>query len=184
MFVLSLRLPKFRKDEDSKSKNIKPKTRMQKIITTLFIVLIVLVLLMFCLKITGNAGVKSTAVTASERHYSLKAPDDAARVSFLNKFGWKVSSKPTEITTVKIPEEFNKVYENYNKIQQQQGLDLSKYKGIEITRYTYKVLNYPGEPDTVNANLLVYKGCVIGGDISSVRLDGFIQGFEKTSKPE
>lgn len=109
--------------------------------------------------------------------YSLCAKDNDARIEFLSQFGWTVSSEPTEITTVTIPSEFNSTYEKYNDIQREHGLDLSKFQEKTCTRYTYQVLNYKDATQGVRANLLVLNDKVIGGDISSVTLNGFIHGF-------
>ena len=46
-------------------------------------------------------------------------------------------------------------------------------------RYTYKITNYGEGEDTVYANILVYRDKVIGGDICSANVDGFIHGFVK-----
>lgn len=49
--------------------------------------------------------------------------------------------------------------------------------GKTVKRYTYIIHNYPDETDQVRANLLVYDGKVIGGDICTLALDGFMHGF-------
>ena len=81
-----------------------------------------------------------------------------------------------------IPEEFDDVYLRYNELQKKQGLDLSKYRSKRVKRWTYIIKNYPGYSETddcVRINLLVFDGCVIGGDVSSVELDGFMHTFAK-----
>ena len=99
------------------------------------------------------------------------------RISFLETFGWEVEGEEDEIVEVKIPQEFDDVFEKYNEIQKQQGCDLSKYAGKRCKRYTYVIENYPGQAEGVRANILVYKNKVIGGDVCSVELDGFMHGF-------
>ena len=105
------------------------------------------------------------------------AKTNEQRVEFLQSFGWEVSEEAEEIQEVLIPKEFDDVYENYNDIQKVQGCDLSKYAGKRCKRYTYMVSNFPGQSDNVRANILVYKGKVIGGDVCSTELNGFMQGF-------
>ena len=100
------------------------------------------------------------------------------RIGFLRQFGWEVSPEETESEQVTIPAEFDKVFAGYNEIQKRQGLDLSKYKGKTMMRYTYDVTNYPDYEGKVQANILVYRGKVIGGDICSADINGFIHGFE------
>ncbi len=99
------------------------------------------------------------------------------QVEFLESLGWQVEEEPNQILEVLIPKEFDQVYENYNQVQKAQGCDLSKYGGKKCKRYTYVVKNYPDHPENVRANLLVYKNKLIGGDICSLELDGFLHGL-------
>ena len=107
----------------------------------------------------------------------IKTNDD--RRAFLSALGYDVSENPTQSVNVKIPAEFDKIYAGYNEIQKRQGLDLSDYKKKKVMRYTYEVTNYEGEEGVVYANILVYRKRVIGGDICSADVKGFIHGFEK-----
>ena len=121
-----------------------------------------------------------TAVTASGetvRFDKIKTAED--RIAFLAQFGWEVESAPLEEVKIKIPAEFDKVMNAYNDLQRSQGLDLSKYRGKEVTRYTFRVTNYPNYTGTVMANVILYKNRVIGGDLCSSDVTGFIHGFEK-----
>ena len=101
--------------------------------------------------------------------------------SFISSYGWKVIDEPDEVREVMIPAEFDDVYTSYNSIQTAQGFDLSGLKGQRVKRWTYTVTNYPGyeAEDCIKINILVYNSCVVGGDVCSVRLDGFMHGFEK-----
>jgi hypothetical protein len=71
------------------------------------------------------------------------------------------------------------VFAAYNELQRTQGLDLTPYAGKTVERYTYTVTNYNGFDGTVLANLLVYRGRVIGGDVCSADTNGFLHGFSK-----
>ena len=108
-----------------------------------------------------------------------KIKDNSARIEFLSQFGWETGEKEIEAIEISIPKEFDSVMSEYNEIQKRQGLDLSKYKGKTATRYTYEVKNYDGYDGTVYANLIVYKNKVIGGDVCTSDVSGFIRGFEK-----
>ena len=110
--------------------------------------------------------------------YSLSAKDNKQRLEIFGQFGWRTSSEPIECKEVTIPEEFNEVYENYNEIQISQGLNLEDYKGVTCERYTYDVMNYPGDENVV-VNILVHDGIVIGGDVCSRDAYGFMKGFFK-----
>ena len=107
----------------------------------------------------------------------VKTPEAAA--NFLAQFGWEVESVPIEETVVTIPGEFDKIFAAYNELQKSQGLNLTKYRGKDVTRYTFAVKNYEGYEGTVWANVLVHRGRVIGGDICSADVSGFVHGFEK-----
>ena len=111
------------------------------------------------------------------RFDKVKTADD--RVNFLSQFGYTVESEPVESVEVTIPKEFDKVFAAYNELQKGEGLDLGRYKGKTVMRYTYKVTNYPGYTDPVYANLLVYKNKVVGGDICSADPSGFAHGLSK-----
>ena len=123
------------------------------------------------------ASTKAVAVSVEKYTYDkVKTADDAA--DFLAQFGWEVDGDPLEEVRVNIPSEFDKVMNAYNELQRSQGLDLSKYRGRDVTRYTFRVNNYPDYSGTVMANVIVYKGRVIGGDLCSSDVTGFICGFE------
>ena len=111
------------------------------------------------------------------KYDGIKNNDD--RVEFLAQFGWSVENEPVESAEVTIPATFDKIFSQYNEIQKRQGLDLSKYKKKNVMRYTYKITNYEGFDGTVYANILVYRNKVIGGDICSADIKGFLHGFEK-----
>jgi hypothetical protein len=107
------------------------------------------------------------------------AKTNEGRIEFLRKFGWEVEATPKSETDVTIPTEFDAVFVGYNDLQKLQGLDLSRYKRKSVTRYTYVITNYPEYDGTVYANLLIYRGRIIGGDICAEASDGFIHGFSK-----
>lgn len=101
-----------------------------------------------------------------------------ARVDFLLQCGWQVDAASEQLQEIHIPETFTGVYESYNDLQKQQGYDLEPYQGRDCTMYTYAVTNYPDKSQTVLANLYVYKNRVIGGDVHSTNLDGFMIGLK------
>lgn len=122
--------------------------------------------------------VNSSEVYAKDEsinYEKIKTNED--RVNFLSQFGWQVNAEPEEVADVVIPAEFDKVFAGYNEIQKGQALDLSKYKKKSMSRYTYVVTNYPEYEGKVYANILVYRNKVVGGDICSANIDGFIHGF-------
>ncbi len=133
---------------------------------------------------SDNGKVRATKATieANEnvRYDKIKTEDDAA--AFLEQFGWEVKTPASETAEIKLPAEFDKIMLTYNELQKSQGLDLHKYKGREVTRYTFEVTNYPDYDGTVLANVIVYKKRVIGGDVCSADVNGFITGFRAPQK--
>ena len=120
------------------------------------------------------------AEAASYQYSPVKTNED--RIAFLRQFGWTADETPVEEKTVTIPGEFDKVFVGYNELQKQQGLDLSRYKRKEVTRYTYRITNFPDYEGEVIANLLIYRGKVIGGDLCSTDASGFVSGFDGKTK--
>ena len=78
-----------------------------------------------------------------------------------------------------IPQEFDETYEQYNQLQKEQGFDLERFKGQRVKVYTYQILNYPDHPDNILAHLLICDWKVVGGDVCSTQLDGFMQGLDQ-----
>lgn len=111
--------------------------------------------------------------------YIVFAESDGEIVSFLNSCGYEVSDRPIEQSEVRIPEPLDLVFEGYNEIQKKAGFDLKPYEGRSGMRYTYEVKNYPGGIDGVRANVIVIGGEIVGGDICTVRLDGFMHELRK-----
>lgn len=112
--------------------------------------------------------------------YTAETADD--RLKFISDFGWIVDEDPIEVRQIAIPQEFDDVYSNYNQIQLSQGYDLTGFAGRSAKRWTYVIRNYPNvsqDEDYVRINLLICDGKIIGGDVCSIKLDGFMHGFEK-----
>ena len=103
------------------------------------------------------------------------------QIALLKSFGYEVSDEVVQVEEVIIPSEFDADYEEYNKMQNLAGFNLEKYKGKTAKKYTYKVTNYEGlkEDQSVVANILVFSGKAIGGDISEESAGGFCHGFIK-----
>ena len=68
-----------------------------------------------------------------------------------------------------------------DRLQADQGFDLTAYCGKRVKRYAYEITNYPTGEQGVQAGLLIYKNTVIGGDVLSPSLDGFLHGLAMPS---
>ena len=116
----------------------------------------------------NTAGAKASSAVKTEK----------ARVAFLADCGWSVETPALKEETVLIPKQFNAVFETYNDLQKQQGFDLSRYAGKEVKLYTYKVVG-SNLGENVIATLYVSGGNVVGGDVHSTALDGFMCGLKE-----
>ena len=114
------------------------------------------------------AGTKAGSAVQTEK----------ARVAFLADCGWSVETPALKEETVLIPKQFNAVFETYNELQKQQGFDLTRYAGKEVKLYTYKVVD-SNLGENVIATLYVSGGNVVGGDVHSTALDGFMCGLKE-----
>lgn len=116
-----------------------------------------------------GAVIQSVANVKNEKH----------RVAWLSQQGWEVESPALSEDNVVIPRTFSTVFETYNELQKEQGFDLSQYCGTEVKMYTYRVVNSEFSDDEVVAQLYVSNGEIIGGDVHSTALDGFITGIKR-----
>ena len=105
------------------------------------------------------------AVTASAEVKNIRTNDD--RLAYLGGLGWQVSAQPIATEELLIPKEFDDSYAGYLKLQEDQGFDLTQYRGKRVKRYTYQLTNYPTQDEPVQIALLIYKNRVVGGQIQS-----------------
>jgi hypothetical protein len=151
------------------------------------VVVISIGLLITLISIIPNGQEPVFAAAASNKsevkinYKNIKTNDD--RISFLKQFGWEVNAEPVETVDIVIPKDFDAVYKKYNEVQKAQLLNLEKFKNKAVKRYTYEIIGYPEYSGIVYANVLVHKDKVIGGDVCSAELNGFMHGFDKNNKP-
>ena len=124
-----------------------------------------------------NDKYEPVGVEVLYNYEKIKSNED--RINFIKQFGWDVEPQVLKEQEVLIPKEFDKIFAEYNEIQRRQGLDLSSFKKKSVMRYTYVVTNYPDYDGEVYINILVYRNNVIGGDVCSADVNGFVHGFEK-----
>lgn len=122
-------------------------------------------------------GKPAVVETFLRRSSEVKCGGSEDGAQWLLDQGWETDGAASQMEVL-IPGKFDQIYESYNDIQKGQGFDISRYRGETVTKYTYLVKNYPGEPDGVAANLLVYQGRIIGADLCSLQLGGFLKGVK------
>lgn len=125
----------------------------------------------------------SWTVFADQSPSSSGIKNNEARIEYLHAYGWEVSPDPIATQEFIIPAKpEDESLAEYLALQAQQGFDLSKYAGKRVKRYTYEVTNYPSGESGIQANLLIYRGTVVGGEILSPQLDGFLHGLTRPSE--
>lgn len=110
---------------------------------------------------------------------SINSSAEAA--AYLEALGWQLETEPLETREIIIPRQFTDVYAHYIELQRRQGFALEDYGGASATRYTFRILNYPGGEDGIVADLVVCSGKVIAGDVQSTAIDGFMEGLRDSA---
>ncbi len=146
---------------------------------------------LFCVMLLVLAMGAITFYKCNKKELSAKSNEELAvnngvsdikeLLQFISNFGWETLQEPDEVREVIIPAEFDDVYKKYNEIQISQGYDLTEYSGQRVKRWTFSIKNYPGYENSefIKINILVCDNCVIGGDVCSVELNGFMHGFAR-----
>jgi len=130
---------------------------------------LVLLILAAVLLLSRDAG----EVDAEE----LLLSTNAERVEYLRSYGWEVDPEALETLQLLLPDVLPESYRDYNDLQKQQGFNLEDCLGKQITRYTYRVVNYPNRPDGVQANLYICENRPVAGDVIASGADGFQSGL-------
>jgi hypothetical protein len=118
---------------------------------------------------------RQAAASAQISHKGIRTHKD--QVEYLDQYGWQTSPEPSAVEELSIPEQFDERYDQYLQLQREQGFELEKYAGKRVKRYTYQILNHPSGESGVIANLLIYKKTVVGGEVLSPKLNGFLHGL-------
>ena len=135
---------------------------------------LIFAMIMLALIIFGIIMLAGIPKSETKQHNpSGKMLTEDSREEYLYSLGWQVETPALSVEKVLIPKNFSDVFLKYNEMQKSKGYDLSSYAGKEVELYTYKVTNHESE-DTVYAQLYIYKGKIVGGDIHSSSLDGFM----------
>lgn len=117
-----------------------------------------------------------TSIGQKDTNRKVENAEDAA--AYLETLGWEVDPASVSTQNTVLPETFDKTLSAYNQLQLEQGFDLTAQAGREITIYTFSVLNYPNANGDVMACLMTCKNRVIGGDIHSAAMDGFMHALK------
>ena len=99
------------------------------------------------------------------------------REKYLRTLGWEADMDTETAQEIVLPREFDGAIEQYAKMQQKQGYDFTSCGGLDCTLYTYELKNYPDADGTVYVCLYVRSSRVIGGDVHSADISGFMHGL-------
>ena len=82
---------------------------------------------------------------------------------YLHNLGYEIEFLCEEKIT--IPKKFNNVLISYNKLQKEQGFDLSKFCGKTCVKKRFMVTSPKNKSEKYVADMIIYGEKLIGGDI-------------------
>lgn len=107
------------------------------------------------------ALVVTVGMVSSQKLKRIDGSTNALRTEYLQRLNIQVDDSKVSSKSIVIPKRFSRLYKEYNRLQQESGFDLSKYKGKRATLYTYPIIGAER-----SAELIVYKDSIIGGNIT------------------
>ena len=114
--------------------------------------------------------IKRTAEYNGQK-YSTSAKNISEIKHLAENFGINIADDSPIIENIRIPMQFNSVYQEYNSLQHDIGMDLEKYRGESCTKYTFDM------DENFVLNIIVYNNHFIGGDISEKDFNGIIKSI-------
>lgn len=99
------------------------------------------------------------------------------RERYISSLGWDADMESEKAQEIILPRCFDGVMKEYAKMQLDQGYSFADCAGLDCTLYTYTLRNYPEHDGTVYLCLYVRGSRVIGGDVHSAELNGFMHGL-------
>ncbi len=136
---------------------------------------VLFIVFLACLALVSIPFLRGHSASADDPPQRLDTNEQ--RIVWLNKLGWEAEPEPVESLRLTLPKTLEEPYRSYNTLQLKQGYDLTPYLGKTLERCTYRVTNYPGRSDC-QADLYLYDGAVVAGDIICTGADGFIDTLE------
>ena len=122
----------------------------------------------FILCLWGGQVQDSTPVSALSAQSAAVSPAE-----YLEALGWETAGEPV-CDRVQMPDSFGEAYADFLRLQEQGGFDLTACAGAVVTRYTFTLTNYPTGESGILADVMVLDGRIVGGEIRSPQLDGFM----------
>ena len=100
------------------------------------------------------------------------------RQAYLEKLGWEIDPASEEHRSILLPQRLDGVLADYNRMQIEQGFDLSRHLGERCEQYSYTLLNYPDDTQPALVTLYIQGRRIIAGDVHSAALDGFMHALK------
>lgn len=120
------------------------------------------VICIICMTSLHNSYSK-TATNDEIGEYSLSAKNTEEQMNFLGQFGYTAIAESEQTDEIIIPCDFNEVYEEYNVLQKQIGLNLENFKGKNVLRVRFELK----DSEEKYAVLLIYNGKVVGAHLTN-----------------
>ena len=99
--------------------------------------------------------------------------EEELTAGFLQSLGWELEGQRST-DRIELPEVFGEEYADFLALQEEGGFSLAEQAGKTVTRYSYLLKNYPTGEEGIWADLLVLDGAIVGGEVRSADLDGFM----------
>ena len=84
------------------------------------------------------------------------------RMEFLSYYKISVNENAVAVKQTRLPQKLSGYFNEYNKMLQKGGFELSNFCGKEVTVYSYTLTEAPEK----TANLIILNGKIIAGDIT------------------
>lgn len=111
-------------------------------------------------------------LTVNHRYFDGSTHSE--RMEFLSLYNLKVNETAVAVKETRIPDEISGAAEEYNRILQKAGFDLTNFRGKDVTVYTYKIDGFSEK----QVNILVCNEKIIAGDITD-NLNGITVSLTK-----
>ena len=125
-------------------------------------------LIAVCVVAVGAAGItvkgffeKDSATAAPAKKTKLATTQEM--VDYIAQKGFTADMQTAQVAEVQIPKKFDDSFNSFNeKIKQNDGLSLEKYKGEKVNKWTFDIIGYDDNDTKAAAVLLIRKEKLIG----------------------
>ena len=123
---------------------------------------------------------KDSAAAAAVKKTKLTTTQDM--VDYIAEKGFTADMQTAQVAEVQIPKKFDDSFTAFNeKIKQNDGLSLEKYKGDKVNKWTFDIIGYSEDDTKAAAVLLIRKEKLIGAYILE-KPDGIAKPMVKQSQ--